>query len=124
MTKPTNWYAARYAERYGFAVIPIKPKSKLPVENDWGNRAFTDPDDAAKHWEDNPSLNIGLALGPSKMCSLDIDCMDSFRMIAEEFGIDLDSELSKVPTIQGADKGMRCMFRVPDKPGVMEYHKG
>ena len=123
MTKPTNWYAARYAERYGFAVIPIKPKSKLPVENDWGNRAFTDPDDAAKHWEDNPSLNIGLALGPSKMCSLDIDCMDSFRMIAEEFGIDLDSELSKVPTIQGADKGMRCMFRVPDKPGVMEYHK-
>jgi putative DNA primase/helicase len=123
MTKPTNWYAARYAERYGFAVIPIKPKSKLPVENDWGNRAFTDPTAADKHWQDNPDLNIGLALGPSQMCSLDIDCMTSFRLIAEEFGIDLDAELSKVPTIQGADKGMRCMFRVPSQPGVMDYHK-
>jgi putative DNA primase/helicase len=123
MSKPTNWYAARYAERYGFAVIPIKPKSKLPVENDWGNRAFTAPDEAAKHWEENPNLNIGLALGPSQMCSLDIDCMKSFRLIAEEFGIDLDAELSKVPTIQGADKGMRCMFRVPSQPGVMDYHK-
>jgi len=123
MSKPTNWYAQRYVERYSFAVIPIKPKSKLPVENDWGNRAFTDPDKAAKHWEDNPTLNIGLALGPSQMCSLDIDCMDSFRLIAEEFGIDLDAELSKVPTIQGADKGMRCMFRVPAQPGVMNYQK-
>ena len=110
MSKPTNWYAQRYVERYSFAVIPIKPKSKLPVENDWGNRAFTDPDEAAKHWQDNPTLNIGLALGPSKMCSLDIDCMDSFRMIAEEFGIDLDAELSKVPTIQAQTKVCAACF--------------
>ena len=45
MSKPTNWYAQRYTERYAFAVIPIKPKSKLPVENDWGNRTITDPEE-------------------------------------------------------------------------------
>jgi len=123
MTKPISWYASRYAERFGMALIPIKTASKLPLENDWGNCAITDPDAAGEYWAANPTLNIGLALGPSNMCSLDIDCMESFRVIAEEFGIDLDVELAKVPTIQGADKGMRCMFRVPANPGVMDYHK-
>ena len=121
--KPTAWYAARYVERYGMAVIPLKQKSKLPVENDWGNRAITDADKAAELWHASPRLNIGLALGPSAMCSLDIDCMDSFRVIADEFGIDIDKELAAVPTIQGASKGMRCMFRVPKDHGIMDYHK-
>jgi putative DNA primase/helicase len=123
MTKPINWYASRYAERFGMALIPIKTASKLPLENDWGNCAITDATAAGEYWTARPELNIGLALGPSNMCSLDIDCMDSFRIIALEFGIDLDLELAKVPTIQGADKGMRCMFRVPASPGVMDYHK-
>lgn len=121
--RTNSWYAKRYIDKYKMALIPIKPASKLPLENDWGNKAILDSDQAGGLWDNSPGFNIGLALGPSNMCSLDIDCMDSFRMIADEFGIDLDAELANVPTIQGASEGMRCMFRIPEQPGVMDYHK-
>jgi putative DNA primase/helicase len=65
---------------------------------------------------------MGAALGPSAMCSLDIDCLESFRTICECYGIDLDALLKTTPTIQGASKGMRLMFRVP-AGADLPYHK-
>lgn len=56
---------------------------------------------------------MGLALGPSRMCSLDIDCYASFCVILDEFGID-PKDLDKFPTIQGSSKGIRVEFRVPE----------
>ncbi len=112
-TRKISWYARRYVERFGFALVPLKPEQKLPIHNDWGNATINTADDAEAYYLANPDHNIGLALGPSRMCSLDIDCMDSFTVILNEFGIPL-SELDKYPTIQGASKGSRVMFRVPD----------
>lgn len=112
-TKPIEWYARRYAEKYGMHLIPIKERSKLPTENDWGNHTISDPEQAEAFWTDNPELNIGMALGPSGLCSLDIDCDESFQTILDEFGIDAD-ELWKFPTIQGSQKGRRVVFRVPE----------
>ena len=96
--RTTAWYADTYVKRYGFHLIPIKPNSKLPLENDWGNNTHTTGD----HWKQNPDHNVGLSLGQSNMCSLDIDCMESFKVILDEFGIDTD-ELDKLPTVQGAN---------------------
>jgi len=111
VTKTTAWYANQYVNRYGFYLIPIKPESKLPIHNDWGNNTLNG--NAQDYWTENPTHNLGLALGQSRMCSLDIDCMESFKVILDEFGIP-HSELDAFPTVQGASKGTRLLFRVPD----------
>ncbi len=119
MTKPTSWYAERYSNKYHFALIPLKPASKLPLMDDWGNNTLNG--NAPAYFEANPSHNIGLELHQSRMCSLDIDCMESFRVILDEFGIDA-SELDNYPTVQGSSKGSRILFRVPDDQ-QLAYHK-
>lgn len=113
MTKPISWYAERYASKYNFYLVPIKPESKLPLLNDWGNNGITDPKAALDYYTQNANHNLGLELGQSRMCSLDIDCIKSFEIIMKEFGLDLE-ELYSYPTIKGASKGKRIMFRVPD----------
>lgn len=113
MTKTISWYAERYASRFGMHLIPLQPKSKLPVQNDWGHNTLSDAAQASSYFEQHTTQNIGVALGPSRLCSLDIDCLDSFRTICENFGIDLGQLIRDTPTIQGASKGMRLMFRVP-----------
>lgn len=121
MVKNTEWYARRYAERYGFAIIPAEPMSKAPHGNDWGGRAMRDADSAAKFYAANPDWNIGFSLGMSSMCSLDIDCMESFRIILAEFGIP-EEELDGLPTIKGGPNGKRIVLKIPN--GVhLDYHK-
>jgi hypothetical protein len=104
-------YASLYATRYNWHLIPLQESSKLPLEKDWGNNCVTDPAAAQKLWADRDQLNIGLELGGSRMCSLDIDDAESFSLILEEYGLPEDS-LDEYPTIKG--KGKRVMFRVPD----------
>lgn len=112
-TKTPAWYAERYTDKYGFALVPIEPGRKFPTVNDWGDAAMVDAEAATKFYTDHADWNMGLALGPSRMCSLDIDCDESFAVVLEEFGIPLDA-LAEFPTIQGRSKGRRIMFRVPD----------
>lgn len=118
-SKPTSWYAERYSNKYHFALIPLKPASKLPLMDDWGNNTLNG--NAPAYFEANPNHNIGLELHQSRMCSLDIDCMESFKVILDEFGIDA-SELDNYPTVQGSSKGSRILFRVPDGQ-QLAYHK-
>lgn len=110
MTKPTSWYADRYHTKYGFHLLPLQPARKLPINKDWGNNCLTDTAEA--YWDQNPSHNIGLELGQSGMVSLDIDCMESFKTILDEFGIPAE-ELDDYPTVQGASKGTRLLFKAP-----------
>lgn len=120
--KNTAWYARRYVDRYGFHLVPIEPRRKFPRAKDWGNTCISDPSVAEKYWTERQDWNVGLALGPSRMCSLDIDDLLSFRLICDCYGIDLDGLIAETPTIQGASSGMRLMFRIPD--GVsLEYQK-
>lgn len=112
-SKPISWYAKRYVESYGFHLVPIDPGQKFPSAKDWGNNCITDAQAADLFYQQNADWNMGLVLGPSRMCSLDIDCHESFQAIIDEFGINPD-ELWSYPTIQGRDKGRRIMFRVPD----------
>lgn len=112
MTKTTAWYARRYVERFGFHIVPIEPGRKFPRSNNWGNTAINDADAAERFYTENPNWNLGVALRPSRLCSLDIDCWDSFSTICECLGIDLDALMSITPTIKA--RGIRIMFRVPD----------
>lgn len=106
-------YARVYVERYGFHLVPIEPGRKFPTAHDWGNQVITDAGAAEDFYAQRDNWNMGLALGPSQMCSLDIDCTESFKTVLDEFGIPHDA-LDQFPTIQGDPKGSRVMFRVPD----------
>lgn len=120
MTKPINWYARRYVERFGMHIVPIEPGRKFPRTDDWGNNTISDPETAEQFYTDNPDWNMGLVLGASNYCSLDIDCVDSFRLICEVYGIDLDALIQSAPTIKGV--GCRIVFRVPE--GMkLDYHR-
>lgn len=104
-------YAEAYTSRYGWHLVPIEPLKKFPQSEGWGNNALHEPAQAMAYWTVNPDWNMGAALGPSGMCSLDIDDAEGFALILEEFGIPAES-LDQYPTIKG--KGKRVMFRVPE----------
>lgn len=111
--KTTAWYASRYIKNFGLAIVPIEPNRKYPRAKDWGHRVITDPEMAEAFYTNNPDHNLGVALHPSRMCSLDIDCMESFAIICEAFGVNLDELIAQTPTIQGRAPNMRLEFRVP-----------
>lgn len=111
MSKSSAWYARRYVERFGFHIVPIEPGRKFPRSADWGNSCLTSPDEAEAFFKSRPDWNMGAALGPSRLASLDIDCWSSFETICECLGIDLHQLIRDTPTIKG--RGYRVMFRVP-----------
>lgn len=113
-------YAASYVSQFGMAIVPLPPRTKRPLTENWGNDVITDPDQARAYYEKHPDWNMGAALGPSKLCSFDVDDIDATRLIFEEFGWDLDA-MMQYPTIQGSPGGFRVMFRVPE--GInLQYH--
>lgn len=111
MSKSSAWYARRYVERFGFHIVPIEPGRKFPRSSDWGNSCLTSPDEAEAFFKAKPDWNMGAALGPSLLASLDIDCWESFETICECLGIDLHQLIRETPTIKA--RGYRIMFRVP-----------
>jgi len=121
MTRTTADYAEVYVRRYGLQLVPLPPRSKRPVADDWGRNVLQDPAAARAYYEANPTANVGLALGPSRMCSLDVDDLEATETICDEFGWSLDSLRAEHPTIQGRAPGMRIMFRVPDDM-ALPYH--
>jgi hypothetical protein len=114
-------YAKLYAERYGFHMVPIEPMRKFPTAKDWGNKLLSDPIEAESFYKVHPDWNLGVSLSDSNMCALDIDCMESFKIILDEFGIP-EAELLQFPTIQGSSKGVRIEFKVP-KGANLPYQK-
>ena len=114
-------FADAYTRKYGLHIVPLPPRSKRPTTPDWGDHLLSDPDSAVVFYSDHPEANLGIALGPSRICSLDVDDLDAMGMICADFGIDLQKLSAEYPTIQGASKGYRITFRVPD--GVeLDYH--
>jgi len=114
MTKTPAWYAKRYTKGFGWHLVPIQPGRKFPRSDDWGTKTLSDPEQAEAFYDARPDWNMGVALGPSGLCSLDIDCMESFTIICDAFGIDLQTLIADTPTIQGKAPGMRLMFKVPE----------
>lgn len=113
MNKPISWYAKKYVSEFDLHLVPIEPKRKNPRSKNWGSNTITDPVIAEAFYASKNDWNMGVALGPSNLCSLDIDCMRSFSLICEAFGIDLDELIERTPTIVGRPEGRRLMFRVP-----------
>lgn len=120
MTPSIADYAASYVRQFGMAIVPLPPRTKRPLSENWGNDVITDPEQARAYYEQHPDWNMGAALGPSRLCSFDVDDIEATRLIFEEFGWDLDA-LLQYPTIQGSPGGFRVMFRVPEGLNL-QYH--
>ncbi|MBO8907880.1 bifunctional DNA primase/polymerase, partial [Staphylococcus aureus] len=71
-------------------------------------------DKAEAHWRSHPDDNMGVVLGPSHICSLDLDDLPASRDLFLEFGVDVDELAKYHPTIQGNPTRVRILFSVPE----------
>lgn len=115
MTSPTIAdYAESYVAQLGMQLVPLPPREKRPLARDWGHNLLADATAARSYYLEHPDWNVGVALGPSRICSFDVDDLEATRAICEEFGWNLDKLLAQHPTCQGQPPGVRVVFRVPD----------
>lgn len=69
----------------GFKLIPLKPRSKLPIQSGWNAQTYDTP----KFWEQSPDSGVGVHLGESGLVSIDVDSPLDFAKICAEFGFEL-----------------------------------
>lgn len=110
MSQTIGWYASQYIERFGWELVPLPPMQKFPTADNWGENTLKESQQALDFYQSNPNHGMGLVLGKSNMCSLDIDCEESFQALLAEFGLPAE-DLDQYPCIQG--RGRRITFRVP-----------
>jgi len=91
-----------YQNVLGFKLIKLLPKKKRPA----GRKGVAFNITKAENFRD--SDNIGVHLGKSKVCSLDIDHEESFNKILSNYGY----VLPEAPLMRGS--GKRYLFQVPD----------
>jgi len=109
-------WAKRYIEVFGLCLVPIDPLQKFPKGNGWNQPGgyFTEAAAAAEFWASNPQHNMGVVLGPSGVCSLDVDDLPATRQVlADLMGLDVDELASRFPTVVGNPERFRIMFRAP-----------
>ncbi|MEE1922888.1 bifunctional DNA primase/polymerase [Pseudomonas sp. 148P] len=116
-TTATADWARRYIEAFGLALVPIAPGDKAPKGDAWNKPGgyFTDADEAETFWQAHPRHNLGVVLGPSGVCSLDVDDVDMCRIVLQStVGLNLDLFAEQYPTVVGNPARYRLLFRVPD----------
>lgn len=109
-------YARKYIERYGVALVRIEPGRKFPLHDRWNEPGgyFTDPAEAEDFYARHPNWSMGAVLGPSRLCSLDVDDVECTRLVLAEVGIDLDALAVAYPTVVGNPARFRVLFRAPE----------
>ncbi|MCU1722414.1 bifunctional DNA primase/polymerase [Pseudomonas sp. 5P_5.1_Bac1] len=113
----TAEWARRYIDSFGLALVPIEPGQKGPKGEGWNKPGgyFTDADAAEQFWSQNPKHNLGVVLGPSRVCSLDVDDVELTRRVFQQvLDLELDTLADAYPTVVGNPTRFRVLFRVPD----------
>ncbi|MCF5085697.1 hypothetical protein GIW59_14880, partial [Pseudomonas gessardii] len=80
---PISSWARRYIDTFNLALVPIDPGEKAPKGMGWNKPGgyITDPAAAEAFWQRNPNHNLGVVLGPSRVCSLDVDDVQWTRFV-------------------------------------------
>lgn len=110
-------WARRYIEAFGLALVKIEPGQKAPKGNGWNKPGgyVTDANKAEAFWTKNPNHNMGVVLGPSRVCSLDVDHVEYTRhVLLHVLDLNLDDLAAVYPTLVGNPARFRLMFRVPE----------
>ena len=114
---PMAVWARRYVETFKLALVAIDPGEKAPKGFGWNKPGgyFTDAQAAEAFWLANPRHNLGVVLGPSRVCSLDVDDVQWARhVLFEQLGLDLDAMALAYPTVVGNPQRFRILFKVPE----------
>lgn len=114
---PIAAWARRYIETFGMALVPIGPGQKAPKGDGWNKPGgyITDADEAEAFWTKHPKHNMGVVLGPSRVCSLDVDHVEYCRQVLRDvLDVDLDKLAAENPTLVGNPERFRVMFRMPE----------
>ncbi|MBN3862064.1 bifunctional DNA primase/polymerase [Pseudomonas frederiksbergensis] len=122
MTEPAKGiaiatWAKRYITTFDLALVSIEPGEKAPKGLGWNKPGgyITDAATAETFWQRNPNHNLGVVLGPSRVCSLDVDDVQWTRHVLYELlGVDLDAMALVFPTIVGNPARFRVLFKVPE----------
>ncbi|WPO31284.1 bifunctional DNA primase/polymerase [Pseudomonas sp. BO3-4] len=110
-------WARRYIDAFDLALVPIEPGEKGPKDAGWNKPGgyFTDASKAEAFWTASPNHNLGVVLGPSRVCSLDVDDVELTRQVLQQIlGLDVDALADAFPTSVGNPERFRVMFRVPE----------
>ncbi|EJM93101.1 putative ATPase [Pseudomonas sp. GM74] len=110
-------WAKRYINTFDLALVSIEPGEKAPKGLGWNKPGgyFTDAATAEAFWQRNPNHNLGVVLGPSRVCSLDVDDVQWTRHVLYELlGVDLDAMALVYPTIVGNPARFRVLFKLPE----------
>lgn len=110
-------WAKRYITTFDLALVSIEPGEKAPKGLGWNKPGgyITDAAAAEAFWQRNPTHNLGVVLGPSRVCSLDVDDVQWTRhVLFELLGIDLDAMSVFYPTIVGNPLRFRVVFKLPE----------
>ena len=122
MTEPAKGiaiatWAKRYITTFDLALVSIEPGEKAPKGLGWNKPGgyITDAATAEAFWQRNPNHNLGVVLGPSRVCSLDVDDVQWTRHVLYELlGVDLDAMALVYPTIVGNPERFRVLFKLPE----------
>ena len=90
MSASTADWAVRYIEEYQFRLVAIPKGTKGPLDPGWNlpGRYVTDPEVAWQRWNNGTDEGIGVVLGPSGVCSADIDFPEHAERVLGELGIE------------------------------------
>ena len=117
-------WARKYIEVFGLALVPIEPGQKAPTGNAWNKPGgfFSDAELAAAFWREHPTHNLGVVLGESRLCSLDVDDAQWTRHILRELlGLELEGMADKFPCVIGNPARMRILFFAPENSTLKRH---
>jgi putative DNA primase/helicase len=102
MSSSTADWAVRYIGNHHLALVEIPLGHKAPVHQGWNQPGgyVTDVCDVSERSGGIHDHGIGAVLGPSGLCSLDIDAPDHALPVLGALGIDLRALREVTPTIQ------------------------
>lgn len=117
-------WACYLVEVLKWAIVPILHGSKRPAGSGWNKpRSAANPEgfitcrqDAAATWRGNDQLGIGAVLGPSGICSIDIDDPNRAREALASVGIDLDKLMASAVRLVGNPARAKLVYLTP--PGA------
>jgi Bifunctional DNA primase/polymerase, N-terminal/AAA domain len=94
--------AALYWASQNFHVFPCVSGGKEPALEAWQEKATTDPAIITAWWQENPAYNIGLSIGASGMCAIDMDGPLGERALA---ALELEHEFLPATLMQSTPRG-------------------
>ena len=99
---------ALYFAAHGFPVLPIPPRSKKPVLDDWPNKATTDPDQITQWFDQQPEGNYGILT--NGLIAVDIDPRHGGHLWLD----DNEHRLPDTLRFKTGSGGWHILFRAPE----------